>query len=125
MSWIDFEKATNGIILSDKFKTARSYVSQPVTLTDIVQLYVTFLRPNEDCPFLFQTGKGTGLGQGYVNKGINQYFRIFGLNISITNIRKMIDAVFFEALQARYKSFVFIMYCALLTVHCTCVYVCK
>ena len=80
------------VILSDNFKTNYIYKFQPVTITSLIGLYVKYIRPDtEESPFLFLTSKGTKLGQGYVGKGVNHYFALFGLDLSITMIRKMIE----------------------------------
>ena len=81
------------VILSDNFKTSGMYKYQPVTITVLIGLYVQYIRPvtaGQDS-FLFLTSKGTQLGQGYVGKGVNLYFGLFGLDMSITMIRKMTE----------------------------------
>ena len=80
------------VILSDNFKTNYIYKFQPVTITVLINLYVQYIRPNtDDTEFLFLTCKGTQLGQGYVGKGVNSFFALFGLDLNITAIRKLIE----------------------------------
>jgi len=80
------------VILSDNFKTNYIYKFQPVTITVLINLYTQYIRPDTDTSaFLFLTYKGTQLGQGYVGKAVNSFFALFGLDLNITAIRKMIE----------------------------------
>jgi hypothetical protein len=84
--------------LASKFKTARSYSYQIVHTTDIVDLYVKYLRKDiipaeidsEDA-VLFPSWKGTPLSQGEGSKKISNIFQRYGYNLSITRLRAMIS----------------------------------
>jgi hypothetical protein len=90
----DIDKAVNNVVMSEMFKTRQIYGYQPVTMTLLVTLWTQHLRPDTDCEYLFVTNAGTKLGQGYVSKAINSYFAHFGLDVSVTVIRKLIEVSF-------------------------------
>jgi hypothetical protein len=93
--------------LSKNFKTSQYYTYQLVFGTDIAKIFVKHIRPhvipNEfDSPtsILFPTFEGRPLVQGEVNKKINKFFFRWGLNISITSMRKIV-AAHMKALESK------------------------
>lgn len=84
--------------LANKFKTSNIYSYQIINTTDIVDLYVKYLRKDvipaemdsEDA-VLFPSWKGTPLSQGEASKKISNIFQRYGYNLSITKLRAMIS----------------------------------
>jgi hypothetical protein len=87
----DLDKAVEGVVFSQNFKTKWVYAWQPVTMNKLVELFIKLLRPESDSPYLFLTYTGTPIGQGYASKALNIYFSRFGLNMSVLVIRKLIE----------------------------------
>jgi hypothetical protein len=93
----DLNDAVNNVYFSEEFKTSSVYGYQPVTMNELVKVYVEHVRPKTtDCnAALFLTNTGSKLGQGYVTKALNTYFAHFGLNICVTTIRTLIEVKFY------------------------------
>jgi hypothetical protein len=66
---IDRADMSNGKILSQNFKTSKTFNWQVINLTVIVESYVTYLRVDTGCDKLFVNTRGDGLKQGMINKG--------------------------------------------------------
>jgi hypothetical protein len=87
---IDMQTAVDGIFLSEDFKTNHIFGFQPVTFPLVMELYLQYVRPDTDCPYLFVTNSGQQVAQGYINKCFNTYYLLFGLDMNVTTVRKMI-----------------------------------
>lgn len=90
---------TNGKIMSTAFKTSHLYQYQTISVSVLVQCYVDYFRVDTVCDKLFVTTRGEPMKQGMINKGLQEYFAYFGLELSITTVRKMLESACFEALQ--------------------------
>lgn len=89
--------------LSTDFKTRGKYLRQIVNMSDIIRLYMRARKQIEgssDCPFVFVTfGSARKLGQGEVSKNISAFTSRFGLHMTSTDCRKMLETAFAEALE--------------------------
>lgn len=88
----------NQFYLSSNFKTSNTYGYQIVSVTDILQIYVKFIRkqriPDEidsDEATLFPTYKGTPLTKGEASKKINLVFVKYGYDLSVTKLRDILS----------------------------------
>lgn len=88
---VELLTAVEGVIMSEKFKTSYLFKFQPVTMTAVVDLYVKYIRPETNSPYLFVTSTGKQLGQGYVSKAVGMYFEMFGLDICTNTVRKLVE----------------------------------
>jgi len=90
---LDMNKITDGVFLSDIFKTSYAFKFQPVSISSAIDLWVRLVRPQTrtTSPYLFVTHTGDRLGQGYISNSINTYFSLFNLDISVNTFRKMIQ----------------------------------
>jgi len=84
--------------LANQFKTSATYSYQIVNTTDVVALYVKYLRPHvippdvdSDEAALFPSWKGTPLAQGEASKKVSNIFRRYGYNLSVTRLRAIIS----------------------------------
>lgn len=84
--------------LANQFKTSNIYSYQIVNTTDVVDLYVKYLRRHvipadvdSEEAVLFPTWKGTPLSQGEASKKISSIFRTYGYNLSVTRLRGIIS----------------------------------
>lgn len=97
---LDLEGIQAGVVLSTNFKTAATYRHQPVTVPLLLDVYVKYFRQGSpEVEEVFLTNKGTPMKQGYINRAFADYFAIFDLKVSITDVRKMLESAFFEAMQ--------------------------
>ena len=92
------EMEQNGFYLSTNFKTASTYGFQIVSPTDILTIYVKYIRkqviPQEidsDEATLFPTFKGTPLAKGEVSRKINSIFKTYGYDLNVTKLRDMLS----------------------------------
>lgn len=93
--------------LSTHFKTVRNYTYQLVFVTDIVKIFIKYIRPtaipavvDSSLSTLFPTFEGRPLAQGEVNKKMKKLFARWGLDLSITEIRKTV-AAYMKALEEK------------------------
>jgi hypothetical protein len=93
----DLDEAVNNVVFSEDFKTSSVYGYQPITLNELVKVYIEDLRPEttDINGALFLTNTGSKLGQGYVTKALHTYFAHFGLNICVKTIRCLIEVRFY------------------------------
>ena len=90
--------------LSCNFKTSGSYGFQIIKGTDIMSIFVQYMRrqiipldqDSEDSALLL-TYSGTPLFQGELNKKIQLVFKPFGFKLSVTALRKMQSTAFDDA----------------------------
>jgi len=82
--------------LSTSFKTCHTYHYQVVYTTDIVNLYVKYVRrqilPEEldsDEAKVFLTYQGNALAQGDVNKKVKKFFERYGYDLTVTKLREI------------------------------------
>ena len=87
----------NGFHLSSEFKTSSCYQYQIVSPTDILGLYVKYIRPHvigpdidSDDAVVFPSFRGTPLSSGEATKKINNVFSSYGYDLSITTLRDML-----------------------------------
>ncbi len=92
------EISTYQFSLSNKFKTSSTYQYQIIASTDILKLYVTYIRKtaippelDSDDAVLFPTYKGTPLSSGEASKKVEKIFRTYGYHLTITTLRDMIS----------------------------------
>lgn len=93
--------------LANQFKTSNSYSYQIVNTTDVVDLYVKYLRKyvipddiDSEEAALFPSWKGTPLSQGEASKKISNIFKRYGYNLSVTRLRAIIST----HVEERYQS---------------------
>lgn len=99
MTLKDFkEMEENGFCLSTNFKTVSTYGYQIVSPTDVLRIYVKYLRnqiiPEEidsDQATLFPTFAKTPLAKGEVSKKINSIFKRYGYDLNVTKLRDMLS----------------------------------
>ena len=84
--------------LSSNFKTCSTYGYQIVTVTDILHIFVRYIRKQiipEDIDSndatLFPTFAGTPLAKGESTKKINLIFKKYGYNLTVTKLRDMLS----------------------------------
>ena len=82
--------------LSTCFKTCQTYHYQVVYTTDIVNLYVKYVRkqilPDEldsDEAKVFLTYQGKALGQGDTTKKVKKFFERYGYDLTVTKLREI------------------------------------
>jgi hypothetical protein len=87
-----------GFYLSSHFKTSATYGYQIVSPTDVLKIYVKYIRiqiiPEEidsDEAALFPSFAQTPLGRGEASKKINLVFRKYGYDLSVTKLRDMLS----------------------------------
>jgi hypothetical protein len=92
------EISTYQFSLSNQFKTSSTYQYQIIASTDILKLYVTYIRKtaippelDSDDAVLFPTYKGTPLSSGEASKKVEKIFRTYGYHLTITTLRDMIS----------------------------------
>ena len=86
-----------GFHLSQEFKTSAAYKFQIVSPTNIVELFIKYIRPHiippeidSDDAIVFPSFKGTPLLSGEATKKINSIFAVYGYDITITTLRDML-----------------------------------
>jgi hypothetical protein len=91
------EIKTNGFHLSSEFKTSSCYKFQIVSPTNILELYIKYIRPHvigpeidSDDAVVFPSFKGTPLSAGEATRKIKNVFLTYGYDISITTLRDML-----------------------------------
>lgn len=92
------EIQNNQFHLSSNFKTASTYGYQIVSASDILNIYVRYIRSqripgdiDSDDATLFPTYKGTPLVKGEVNRKVNSIFATYGYDICVTKLRDMLS----------------------------------
>jgi hypothetical protein len=92
--------------LANKFKTSDTYSYQIVKTTDIVDIFVKYIRKHviplevdSDESVLFPSWKGTPLAQGEASKKVNNIFKRYGYNLTITRMRSIISTHVEEKFQ--------------------------
>lgn len=92
------EISTYQFHLSEKFKTSSTYKYQIVASTDILKLYVRYIRPqiipadiDSDEAFLFPNSKGSKLASGELSRKISNTFKVYGYHFTVTRLRDMIS----------------------------------
>jgi hypothetical protein len=84
--------------LANQFKTSDTYSYQIVKTTDIVDIFVKYIRKHviplevdSDESVLFPSWKGTPLAQGEASKKVNNIFKRYGYNLTITRMRAIVS----------------------------------
>lgn len=84
--------------LASRFKTSTTYSYQIVNTTDVVNLYVKYIRPHvippdidSDEAALFPSWKGTPLAQGEASRKVSNIFKRYGFILSTTRLRDIIS----------------------------------
>jgi hypothetical protein len=102
------EISTFQFSLSNQFKTSSTYQYQIISSTDILKLYVTYIRKtaippelDSDDAVLFPTYKGTPLSSGEASKKVEKIFRTYGYHLTITTLRDMISTRIEDMFQSR------------------------
>ena len=102
------EIETNDFHLSRNFKTSSVYTYQIVASTDMVKLFVKYIRPHVIPPdidseeaVVFCTFAGTALHQGEVSKKLNQFFLRYGYDLNVTRLRSIISTHLEELIQKK------------------------
>ena len=92
------EIQSSGFHLSNEFKTSSCYQFQIVSPTNILELYIKYIRPHvigpdidSDDAVVFPSFRGTPLSSGEATKKINNVFATYGYDISITTLRDMLS----------------------------------
>lgn len=92
------EMNTNQFFLSNQFKTSNCYNYQIVASTDILKLFVCYIRcqiipPNVDSDeaILFPNSKGEKLASGELTRKIQNIFSPYGYHITVTRLRDMLS----------------------------------
>jgi hypothetical protein len=90
------EMKTNQFHLANEFKTSKTYQYQIVASTDILKLFVSYLRPqiippeiDSDESILFPNSKGQQLATGELTRKIQNIFTPYGYHITVTRLRDM------------------------------------
>jgi len=99
MTLKDFKEIEeNGFHLSSNFKTSSTYGYQIVSPTDVLRIYVKYIRSqvitediDSDESTLFPTFITTPLTSGEATKKINSIFKTYGYDLSITKLRDMLS----------------------------------
>jgi hypothetical protein len=84
--------------LADQFKTSNIYSYQIINTTDVVKIFVKYIRKHVISPecdsgeaVLFPSWKGTPLAQGEASKKFSNIFRRYGYNLTVTRLRSIIS----------------------------------
>ncbi len=92
------EMNTHQFYLANEFKTSKSYGYQIVASTDILKLFVCYLRcqviPSDvdsDEAILFPNFKGQPLASGELTRKIQNIFSPYGYHITVTRLRDMLS----------------------------------
>lgn len=99
MTLKDFkEMEANRFFLSTNFKTVSTYGYQVVSPTDVLKIYVKYIRKqiineeiDSDQAALFPTTNKTFLSAGEVSKKINLVFKKYGYDLTVTKLRDMLS----------------------------------
>lgn len=93
----------NKMHLATEFKTSRNYSYQIVLKTDIIDLFIKYIRKgvisddiNSDESVVFPSFKGSPLSQGEACKKIQHIFQRYGYKLTVTSLRKMISTHLLE-----------------------------
>lgn len=87
----------NNFYLASQFKTSSTYGYQIISPTDVLRIYVKYIRAqiispdidsDESC--LFPSFAKTPLGRGEASKKIGLIFQIYGYDLSVTKLRDML-----------------------------------
>ncbi len=88
----------NQFHLSINFKTSSTYGYQIVSPTDVLKIYVQFIRKqiipediDSDEATLFPTSVKTPLSQGEISKKINLVFKKYGYDLCVTKLRDILS----------------------------------
>ena len=91
------EMETNDFHLSSQFKTSTTYKYQIVASTDIVRLFVKYIRSyvipanvDSEEAIVFCTSNGTPLAQGEISKKIGNLFLRYGYRLNVTKLRSIL-----------------------------------
>jgi hypothetical protein len=84
--------------LADQFKTSNVYSYQIVKTTDVVKIFVKYVRrhvvsseSDSGEAVLFPSWKSTPLAQGEASKKVSNIFKRYGYNLTVTRLRSIIS----------------------------------
>ena len=100
------EVDTNDYHLSIHFKTSSYYQYQIVSSTEIVKLFVKYIRPwvippNVDTEesVIFCTSIGTPLSPGEISRKVGKIFLRYGYKLNVTRLRSLLSTHIQEAVE--------------------------
>jgi hypothetical protein len=102
------EMNKNKMCLATEFKTSRQFSYQIVLKTDIIDLFIKYIRKgvipediDSDESVVFPTFKGSQLSQGEACKKIQHIFERYGYRLTVTSLRKMISTHLHESFHSQ------------------------